>query len=139
MSVDFGMLARMIVDDFSKKKKEQFENEKEVRKSRVMRVLTGVFIYIVTFLLVLYLRKDEFYVFMSMFSGLVLVSLLTTVEALVSSIAVGIWMTIISYICVRYFKMWKHNFTRWVIPYWMPVAWSLVGVLVTFIISLLTS
>jgi magnesium-transporting ATPase (P-type) len=135
MSVDFGMLARMLVNDLSRDKQKQNEhfweedNKKDKQKRNVRKIVTCILIYVLTFVLVLLLRKNEFYVFVTMFTGLVLVGLLTTVEVLVSAIALGISMTIASYICVQYFKMWKHNFTRGVIPYWMPVAWSLVGVL----------
>ena len=46
---------------------------------------------------------------------------------------VGALMALIEFVCIKYFDMWKYNFTNNTIPVWLPFTWAIVAL---FIIDL---
>lgn len=85
--------------------------------------------YFITCLSAMLFHKQELQVtFVHMLVFLVLVYLhLYRVYSIYTSILTGIVLSIVSFICVRYFKMWKHSLSHYDIPLWMPFTWCIVA------------
>lgn len=50
------------------------------------------------------------------------------------SIALGIFLSLITFVCVKIMHMWEHHHTKYGIPMWMPTYWIIVvfGVIYVF-------
>lgn len=92
-------------------------------------VTIGVVTYVFVLVSTLLLYKHEMYVLLCMCCAFIILCYFASLPVIFASVIVGIGMSVVSYICVKVFKLWKHNFAHSLIPYWMPIAWALVAML----------
>lgn len=87
-----------------------------------------ILIYIVLLLLILCVRKDEWYMLGLLSLFFLIIVNLYTVNVLKVLILASLFC-IVEYICIRY-NIWKYNYTIYCMPYWVFFAWALAIVFI---------
>lgn len=90
-------------------------------------LILDIVIYIITVLSVLILKKHELTVAALHLVLLLIIVFHSDVKSRIAALIVGLTMTVISYICVKYYGMWTHAFTQYTIPLWMPITWMMMA------------
>lgn len=106
------------------------------------KTLLPFLIFMVTYVLSVYFRHKELFVLLIMSAAFIATSIgfgyHTATEALVLLMYGGL-MTMVEFSCVFFFDMWRYNFVNWSVPLWLPVGWSLMGMLLLHIIRALSA
>jgi hypothetical protein len=88
-----------------------------------IKTINLILIYIITLILILLNRKNEYNVFIILLLSFILTIYLYKVNILLV-LFLGILFCIVEIICIKY-KLWKYNFTNNIIPIWLILAWSM--------------
>jgi hypothetical protein len=90
----------------------------------------------ITLILMLYNRKNEYNVFI-----ILLISFLLTINLYKTKILLvlffGILFSIVEIICIKY-KLWKYNYTNNIIPIWLILAWTMSAIFILQINKILS-
>ncbi len=100
------------------------------------RTINFILIYMITLILMLYNRKNEYNVFI-----ILLISFLLTINLYKTKILLvlffGILFSIVEIICIKY-KLWKYNYTNNIIPIWLILAWTMSAIFILQINKILS-
>lgn len=88
-----------------------------------IKTINLILIYIITLILILLNRTNEYNVFIILLLSFILTIYLYKVNILLV-LLFGILFCIVEVICVNY-KLWKYNFTNNIIPIWLILAWTM--------------
>lgn len=86
-----------------------------------------MFIYPLTALLTIFLRKSEFLV--TLLQLCIVAYLYKNHDKMINHriIKSSIILTLTSYVCVKYLDMFRFNYTKLTLPLWFFLSWMIVG------------
>ena len=98
----------------------------------IFRLIACTLIYMIVLFSTIIGRKKE--AFVLVFHVLLFLILVFTkhlnVYKITLALCIGIVMSIIEYICIKYYGMWHYNYVKNTIPLWLPMAWTFVTMLI---------
>lgn len=92
----------------------------------MIQTLVAYILYWCALLLMWTLKKDENMLFVGLsVIYIVLQVLVWNMNVFIISIMISVIFTMVAYISSKHYNMWKHNYTKYTIPTWLPVAFGI--------------